>query len=448
VILWKNRELMFVIDGSHRLSALIAWVQDDYGDGERSQRFFNHMIPEAQKMVAKRTRDLIEKEFGSYKEHKAAVANPEGYGPDILRRARSFGSLAIDLQWVRGNSVAAEASFKRINQQQAKISDQELELLDSRKRPNTIAARAIIRRGTGHKYWSPFSQATRTEVEELATDLHRLIFWPDVEYPIKTVDLPIGGQVYSGTALRMVYDLVNLSVGPQSAGDDTDGSRTIECLKRARRVMQLLLGNEPRSLGLHPAVYCYSWTGKQQPVLFLVIAELIVELERTNKLPEFIKCRKELELFLMGNRALINQLIRKFGTKNSGNRNLRKFYDTVLGHLKSGVTHEGLADTLRAAPTYSYLQPGESPYDGTSKPTKFSKGSRSGIALKDLLKGAPRCSICGGVLPVQAMSVDHVKRRADGGLAVPDNAQLTHPYCNTGYKESVVARAKKSADLA
>src|SRR5690349_18679888 len=32
VILGNNRELLLVIDGSHRLSALIAWVQDDYGD--------------------------------------------------------------------------------------------------------------------------------------------------------------------------------------------------------------------------------------------------------------------------------------------------------------------------------------------------------------------------------------------------------------------------------
>jgi hypothetical protein len=444
VILWKNRDLLFAIDGAHRLSALIAWVQDDYGDGERSQLFFNHTIPDAQKRIAKRTRQLVEKEFGSYKDHKAAVANREGYGPDIIQRALSFGSLSVDLQWVRGDSVKAEASFKRINQQQAKISDQELELLDSRKQPGAIAARAILRRGTGHKYWSPFAPPKQSEIEELATDLHKLVFSPGLEYPIKTVDLPIGGQVYSATALRMVYDLVNLSVGPQTPTNDADGTRTIEYLKRTRRVTQLLLSNEPRSLGLHPAVYCYSWTGKQQPVLFLVLAELLIELDRTNRLDEFTECRKELESFLMNNRALINQLVRKFGTKNSGNRNLRRFYETVLSHLKTGATHEKLIDLLRADPLYSYLQPGESPYDGSSKATKFSKGSRSGIAMKELLKAAPRCGICGGVLPFQALSVDHIKRREDGGLAVPDNAQLSHPYCNTGYKEHMAAAQKKA----
>jgi hypothetical protein len=33
LILWKAPRYIFVIDGGHRLSALRAWMQDDYGDG-------------------------------------------------------------------------------------------------------------------------------------------------------------------------------------------------------------------------------------------------------------------------------------------------------------------------------------------------------------------------------------------------------------------------------
>ena len=157
VILWKNRELLFVIDGSHRLSALIAWVQDDYGDGERSQEFFNHSIPEEQIKVAQRTREMVENEFGSYKDHKAAIADPSKYGPDLVARARRFGSLGLALQWVRGDSTTAEASFVRINQQAAMITPQELELIKSRRKPQAIAARAIKSKGTGHKYWASFA---------------------------------------------------------------------------------------------------------------------------------------------------------------------------------------------------------------------------------------------------------------------------------------------------
>jgi len=34
------------------------------------------------------------------------------------------------------------------------------------------------------------------------------------------------------------------------------------------------------------------------------------------------------------------------------------------------------------------------------------------------------------------MTIDHIKRKEDGGRASMENAQLTHPYCNSGYKEA------------
>jgi len=41
LILWQSDASgIFVIDGAHRLSALIAWVHDDYGDGGISLEFF------------------------------------------------------------------------------------------------------------------------------------------------------------------------------------------------------------------------------------------------------------------------------------------------------------------------------------------------------------------------------------------------------------------------
>ena len=40
VILWRAGDFNFVVDGAHRLSALMAWMYDDYGDGERSKKVF------------------------------------------------------------------------------------------------------------------------------------------------------------------------------------------------------------------------------------------------------------------------------------------------------------------------------------------------------------------------------------------------------------------------
>src|SRR5580658_9400094 len=48
VILWQSRLSgdIFVIDGAHRLSALIAWVHDDYGDRKISIPFFGDISKE------------------------------------------------------------------------------------------------------------------------------------------------------------------------------------------------------------------------------------------------------------------------------------------------------------------------------------------------------------------------------------------------------------------
>jgi len=68
IILWRSPSNdVFVIDGSHRLSSLIAWVQDDYGDGDISREFFAHSIPDAQIEAPSKTRNIIKKEVGPIK---------------------------------------------------------------------------------------------------------------------------------------------------------------------------------------------------------------------------------------------------------------------------------------------------------------------------------------------------------------------------------------------
>jgi len=348
VILWKNKELLFVIDGSHRLSALIAWAQDDYGDGDLSQKLFNYAIPEEQKKVADKTRDLINKTIGSYASHLDAIKNnAEKYGPDILDRARALGSRPLQLQWVRGTAEKAEASFIRINRKAVNITPQELELIEKRKKPQTIAARAIKGRGTGHKYWSAFPEKERAKIEEIATEVHDLIFQPSLSYPIDNLALPPGGAVYSAPTLRMVYDFVALCVGTVSDETDIDGKRTIEYLSRCRRVMLLLVSKDASSLGLHPAIYFYSWTGNQQPVLFLTLVSLVIEWDQARRLPKFTHCRKELEEFLFRNRTLLNQIVRKFGSKASGSSHLRKFYENVIEIVSQGTNHNQIITELQ-----------------------------------------------------------------------------------------------------
>ena len=65
---------------------------------------------------------------------------------------------------------------------------------------------------------------------------------------------------------------------------------------------------------------------------------------------------------------------------------------------------------------------------------KFSRETKAAAFIRDALPGSPRCKICNGYLPSRINSIDHIKRKADGGLGTLNNAQLTHPYCNTTFK--------------
>ena len=116
LILWKSPTHIFVIDGGHRLSALRAWMTDDYGDGAISLQFYGGEISDDQKRIAKRARTLIEKKIGRYTTLKALVGSATAT-PLETKRAGNLVTRALDLQWVQGNADVAETSFFNINSQ-------------------------------------------------------------------------------------------------------------------------------------------------------------------------------------------------------------------------------------------------------------------------------------------------------------------------------------------
>jgi hypothetical protein len=129
VILWKNLSYMFVIDGAHRLSALAAWINDDYGDGDISKKFYDGIIPDEQVDIAVKTRTEINKRLGSYRDHERALKSPDKVKPEIVEQAKRLGYLGVTLQYVEGGASKAENSFIKINQNASKIDATEIESL-------------------------------------------------------------------------------------------------------------------------------------------------------------------------------------------------------------------------------------------------------------------------------------------------------------------------------
>jgi hypothetical protein len=191
IILWRSTNFVFVIDGAHRLSALCAWIQDDYGDGVASKAFYSDDISGEQKRVAARIRKLINAEIGTYASLDGLVGRASsGKGG---ARAGSMNTRPIVVQTVEDNAKVAE-DYK----------------------PVSIGARAIVRAWFGHAYWSSFSQAKQQEVVKLAGELHRIMFEPEVSTPLKTLDLPLAGSKSPVDAFGC-FDRFFVGRGPEGA---------------------------------------------------------------------------------------------------------------------------------------------------------------------------------------------------------------------------------------
>lgn len=436
IILWQGGNNIFVIDGSHRLSSLIAWVQDDYGDGLVSKQFYDGIIPQDQTKAADKTRRLIKKMLGSYKDHQDAILHPESFPPDLVGRARRLASLALQLQWVQGDASKAEASFFKINQQAAPIDKTELRLLKSRNKANALAARAIIRSGTGHKYWSKFKKEFQDKIELESKELNNLLFTPELRTPIKTLDLPVAGRGYSSQTLPLIFDLINIAndvnVG-DALIDDPDGNDTVNYLMSTKKLLNRITGTHPSSLGLHPIVYFYSNAGRYQPTAFFAIIQLIKDFGVKNQFKQFTEIRNEFENFLLKYKHFINQITLKYGSGLKGYQQVKDVFMFVIEDQINNKKEGEILTHIASDSRFGYLQPNE-PGTATEVGSQFSTDTKSAAFLRDALKEPIRCGICGGLIHYNSISIDHIKRREDGGIGAIDNAQLSHPYCNTTFK--------------
>lgn len=439
VILWKSPTYLFVIDGGHRLSVLKAWIEDDYGDGPISHKYFDHKITEEQKSNATKVRNLVNKSVGSW-QHFQAKSESEDLDLVERRRLTALASRGLPIQWVNGDADKAESSFFKINTKGTPLDGIEELLLKSRKKPISIAARAIIRAGRGHRYWSSFSASNALKIEELSSNLHSILFDPELKSPVKTLDLPLGGPRGVRTALQALIDIALIANRNQQGNpktvydmpDDEDGLCTIDILSRTLRLARRITGNDGGSLGLHPAVYFYGPTGRHSSAMFmgtiLLIGKKLTNSDK-NFFVKFTKVRSQLEAILIFNKELIATILQK----HISSKRIDKycdFLDQLVIKLDSGDSPTEL-ELVKIAGLEGKVLVGTI----SSSAKNFSDDAKSGAFLKTALANSITCPICLGYLDTnKSVSYDHIIRAREGGVGTLENCSLTHPYCNQSTK--------------
>jgi hypothetical protein len=439
VILWKSPANVFVIDGGHRLSVLRAWIEDDYGDSTTSQTFFGFEISKSQKLAATRTRALIAERVGTWQDF--LDKSTEGTADlSEKKRLNAVVTRGLSIQWVRGDADKAESSFFQINTKGTPLDEVEELLLRSRFKPVAIAARAVIRSGKGHRYWSRFNNSTATKIEAAAKQVHTALFDPELNQPIKTLDLPLAGPKGVRGALQVLIELMLVACRDQlgkpkdvvDMPNDEKGSETIKILTKTLALIRRMTGNEKGSLGLHPAVYFYGPTGRHSSPMFMGTAKLLAKKIINNDkkfFQTFTEVRSSLEDVLIEHKDLMATILQKLISL----RRAEKYADLLDKIIEILAKGEKVTDgeIVKLAGLDGKIVTG----NADTETVNFSDDSKSKVFIRVALASSVKCPICDGYLDLpKSVSYDHSIRKQDGGKGSSKNLQLTHPYCNQSVK--------------
>jgi hypothetical protein len=438
LILWQSNDYIFVIDGGHRLSALRAWIEDDYGDRNVSLEFYKDEISTEQKQQAKKSRSLIEDRIGRFSTLAGLVGSTTASEQDRRRANRMF-TRTVSVQWIQGSASYAETSFFKINSQGTPLDEVEEMLIRNRRKPIAIGARAILRAGTGHKYWSAFEPGKVQKIEQLAGTLFQVLFEPEMKEPPRTIDVPIGGTTSPVDALALLIEFLELAGSRDQKlktiaehPDDETGDQTIRLLTNALEVVNRMVGNSSPSLGLHPAVYFYTERAKYSTFLFLGMSLLLSEKLRNNDdgfFKKFTKARSRVEKFLIEQKSVIGVILRYLGRP----QRILRMRDMIQfladkGAAGQDVTPEQLVQHLG-------MRGRVVEFMGAEARPQISTETRASVLLAQSLANALVCPECSGKLhPSKSVSYDHIKRIREGGTGALENVQMMHPFCNSAMK--------------
>lgn len=275
-------------------------------------------------------------------------------------------------------------------------------------------------------------------------NIYDAIFEPEDAQPHTHTELQPAGMAQTANGLRLALELVNIvegnKAGTKNMTADTDGSQTSRVLAKVWGVVKYVAGNQPASLSLHPAVYFWGTTGNHRPSMFLAIVSFVQELVQKKELAKFTLHRAQLEEFLVGTDKIGQQILGRYGGWKRSLDPIRKLLRKIL---------DGLEDGKSKADIFADISVSSIPGLANEKSSASNwKETRGATRIKVSLNSAQRCAICKARLVLPHASDDHIQRRTDGGQSGKDNAQLTHHYCNHGFKEHYANLKQPVPDIA
>ena len=293
IILWEDLDgSIYVIDGAHRISSLIAWVNSDYGK-ENELKDSNHTAIE----------EYINKKIGSYGEIKRSK--------DIKYKSEKqiIAKRSIAVQWVTGDYGKVKESFIRINEQGVVITEDEKELIENDQLPTSKLSRAILGHGLGQ---------TSNSQNENTEEIFSRFFKPFLSYELN--NYPLAGSINEDFVISKIYNVVKII----DNGEKLDFSRLSEKVITVLRFLQ-------DDLNISQKIYFYGTTKRHKTNSFYGFIRFALLLNEDVKLSRyFIKNRKIFEEYLVGNEGHIQAIARKKRQAKRAYEEIAKYYQNLL----------------------------------------------------------------------------------------------------------------------
>ncbi|GGZ11543.1 GmrSD restriction endonuclease domain-containing protein [Shewanella fodinae] len=427
IILWKNSaNFIFVIDGAHRLSALLSWLYDDYGDGEISLKYFGGDISEEQKKIAADTRKRIESKIGSYDDFMQKSSHPNATGEQKSRKLNLLTS-ALAVQWINGNAEKAEVSFEKINQQSSPLSQIERVLIKERKNTYGIVSRAIYWGGTGHKYWRDFESSIQADIENKSNKINEMLFKPTLKSRLDSLNLPIGGTNLGSKDQQLILSLVKIIY--QDDDNLSKQQNVVNCLNKTLKVIRQINSEHASSLGFHSVVYVYDESGLFRHGYLLGLIDFFIKIKDLN---HFTKVRGKFETFLFERKNYLQQIVKvKKSSYDSQGEAISDFYCFLLNNIE--LSYDDLEKAIESKFEFIDVRKRSISY-GSTPHGRFQMHHKNNIFIRERMANELKCPICHGFMGGKFNSTDHIIRKEDGGTNDVFNGQNTHLFCNTTFK--------------
>ncbi|MGM7637394.1 GmrSD restriction endonuclease domain-containing protein, partial [Bacillus sp. Hm123] len=347
IILWEDTEgNIYIIDGAHRISSLIAWVNSDYGK-KNEINDSNHKAIES----------YINQQIGSYSEIKSSTDEKYKRSKQIIAKR------SIAVQWVTGDYDKVKESFIRINEQGVEITEDEKELIENDQLPTSQLSRAILGQGLG--------QVSKNQNERTRLLFNRF-FMPFLSHQLN--NYPLCGSLNQDFVISKVYNVVKI----------IDDNEKLDINLLEDKAISLLTFVQDY-LNISQKAYFYGATKQFKTNSLYGFIRFAVKLNEDSYLKDiFIKNRKNFEEFLVNNERHIQTIARKKRQAKKAYEEVSRYYETLLISCKND-------DFSDFKSRYNYLDFDENKHL-TSKEKTIQKNYSAFISE------IPRCMACGGFI--------------------------------------------------